>query len=111
MLEAYVKHYKLKNVEIDTFEGTTISYAKSKKADFLLRGVAQQPRFSNGIGAGLGEQGHRRADRNRLHILSPRPGSRQLQHCPGTGHVGENIERYVHPDIVPVIRQVLGPKQ
>ena len=110
MLEAYVKHYKLENVEIDTFQGTTISYAKSRKASFLLRGLRSSQDFQMELELAWGNKGI--DDKIETICMFCRPDMAPVSSSivRELAILGENIEPYVHPDIAPIIRQVLGSK-
>ena len=110
MLEAYVQHYKLKNVEIETFEGATISYAKSKNADFLLRGLRSNQDFQMELELAWGNKGIDEHIETICMFCRPDLAPVSSSIVRELAILGENIERYVHPDIVPIIKQVLGPK-
>ena len=110
MLEAYVKHYKLSNVEIDTFEGTTISYAKSKNADFLLRGLRSNQDFQMELELAWGNKGIEEQIETICIFCRPDLAPVSSSIVRELAMLGENIERYVHPKIVPIIKQVLTPK-
>ena len=110
MLEAYVKHYKLNNVEIDTYEGTTISYAKSKNADFLLRGLRSNQDFQMELELAWGNKGIDEQIETICIFCRPDLAPVSSSIVRELAILGENIERYVHPEIVPIIKQVLGSK-
>ena len=110
MLKAYVKHYKLKNVEIDTYEGTTISYAKSKSADFLLRGLRSNQDFQMELELAWGNKGIDERIETVCMFCRPDLAPVSSSIVRELAILGENIERYVHPEIVPIIKKVLAPK-
>ena len=110
MLEAYVKHYKLDNVEIGTFQGATISYAKSKKADFLLRGLRSSQDFQMELELAWGNKGINEQIETVCIFCRPDLAPVSSSIVRELAILGENIERYVHPEIVPIIKEVLGPK-
>lgn len=45
MMQAYVQHYNIKNVTIDSTEGTVMRYVAKKQAQFLLRGLRSSSDF------------------------------------------------------------------
>ena len=110
MLKSYVKHYNLKNVEIDTFEGTTISYARSKKADFLLRGLRSNQDFQMELELAWGNKGIDEQIETICIFCRPDLAPVSSSIVRELAMLGENIKRYVHPEIIPIIKQVLKPK-
>lgn len=107
MLEVYVRHYGLDNVMVESFEGTAVGYAVKCKARYFLRGLRSGQDFQGEWELAWGNKGI--SEEMETIFLFCRPdlapvSSSIVRQLAG---LGENIERYVHPEIVGIVEEAL----
>jgi pantetheine-phosphate adenylyltransferase len=107
MMQAYVDHFQLKNVVVDSFEGAIIRYAQSKKAQFLLRGLRNTTDFQAELELASGNRGIDKNIETICYFAKPHFATISSGLIRELAALGERIDQYVLPSIQDKIIQVL----
>ncbi len=108
MMEAYVKHYQLKNVVVEGFEGAIIRYAQQKKAKFLLRGLRNTTDFQAELELAAGNRGIDKHIETFCLFAKPHFATISSSLIRELAGLGEKIDQYVLPSIQDLIYQAVG---
>ena len=105
MLKAYVEYYKLDNVTVETFEGSIAAYAKKKGASFLLRGLRSYQDFQSELELSWGNHGIAPGIETICMFCHPKYSSISSGIVRELAGLGERLDSYVHPDIIPIVQK------
>lgn len=111
MMQAYVDYYKLDNVVVDVFEGTTIRYAEKQGAEFLLRGLRNTTDFQVELEMAAGNRGINKEIETICMFTKPHFATISSTIVRELAMLSEKIDQYVLPKTVSIIEKVLGPKK
>ena len=105
MMKAYVDYYKLKNVKVSSYEGAIVRYALELKADFLLRGLRNTTDFQMELELAAGNRGIDKTVETVCMFTKPHFATISSSLVRELAMLGEKIDQYVHPDIIPLIQK------
>lgn len=108
MMEAYIKYYKLTNVEVHHHEGAIIKFAKSQGADFLLRGLRNTSDFQMELELAAGNRGIDKSIETICFFSKPHFATISSSLVRELAMLGERIDQYVMPSIA---KQILAKYQ
>lgn len=100
MMQAYVNHYKLKNVIVDSCEGAVVRYAQRKGAHFLLRGLRNTTDFQAELELAAGNRGIDKNIETLCFFAKPHYATISSGLIRELASLGEKIDQYVLPAIV-----------
>lgn len=107
MLQSYVDYYKLKNVEIDHYPGAVANYARKRNAQFLLRGLRNTTDFQMELEMAAGNRGIQKSIETICLFSKPHFATISSSLVRELAMLGEKIDQYVLPKLVPMISQKL----
>lgn len=107
MMQAYVNYYKLTNVTVESWDGTIIRYADSKGAGFLLRGLRNSTDFQMELELAAGNRGINKNIETICMFSKPHFATISSSLIRELAILGEKIDQYVLPSIVPLIKSKL----
>ena len=107
MMRAYVDYYKLKNVQVSSYEGAIVRYAKELKGNFLLRGLRNTTDFQMELELAAGNRGIDKTVETVCMFTKPHFATISSSLVRELAMLGEKIDQYVHPDIIPLIQKRL----
>ena len=108
MMNAYVDYYKLKNVNVSGFSGAIVRYAQELKASFLLRGLRNTTDFQMELELAAGNRGIDKNVETVCMFTKPHYATISSSLVRELAILGESIEQYVHPKIIPLIQKRLS---
>ncbi len=103
MMQAYVDHYQLENVTVDSFTGATVRYAQSKQACAIVKGLRSVDDFHPEQQQALGNAVI--VPEIETFCLFGRPERFQISSSlvRELAFLGESIETYVLPSVAQVV--------
>ena len=107
MMKTYVDYYKLKNVTVGGHSGAIVRYALDLKASFLLRGLRNTTDFQMELELAAGNRGIDKSVETVCMFTKPHFATISSSLVRELAILGENIEQYVHPKIIPLIQRSL----
>lgn len=107
MMQAYVNYYKLTNVTVESWDGTIIRYAEQRKAGFLLRGLRNSTDFQMELELAAGNRGINKNIETICMFSKPHFATISSSLIRELAILGEKIDQYVLPSIVPLIKAKL----
>lgn len=110
MMQAYVDYYKLDNVIVEHFSGTVIRYAKSKNADFLLRGLRNTSDFQMELELAAGNRGIEKDIESICMFAKPHYATISSSLVRELALLDESIDQYVLPSLAEEIKNILNSK-
>ncbi len=105
MLEAYIKHYKLENVQVDYFEGSIAKYCKEKNARFLIRGLRSSSDFQMEYELSVGNRGINKELETICMFTKPHYATISSSIVRELTQLDEKISQYVHPEVERLIHE------
>ena len=110
MMEKYVKYYKLNNVKVSAYSGTIIRFAERVEATFLLRGLRNTSDFQLELELAAGNRGINKAIETVCMFTKPHFATISSTLVRELAFLGEKIDQYVLPSLVPLINSKVGGK-
>lgn len=107
MMSDYVRHYGLKNVTIDTYQGATVRYAERIGAQLILKGLRNATDLQAEMEQAIGNRGMNGAIETITFFTSPRYSVISSSLIRELALLGENLESYVLPEVATRIDQIL----
>ncbi|MBF0359944.1 MAG: pantetheine-phosphate adenylyltransferase [Oligoflexia bacterium] len=107
MMQAYVDYYQLKNVKVDSFEGTIVRYALDKGAQFLLRGLRNTSDFQMELELAAGNRGINKEIETICLFAKPHYATISSGLIRELAKLGEKIDQYVLPALADQIKRKL----
>ncbi len=107
MLQAYVDYYQLKNVEIHHYAGAVANFAQEQKAQFLLRGLRNTTDFQMELEMAAGNRGIQKNLETICLFSKPHFATISSSLVRELAMLGEKIDQYVLPELVPLIQKKL----
>ena len=96
---------KLKNVQVSSYEGAIVRYALELKASFLLRGLRNTTDFQMELELAAGNRGIDKTVETVCMFTKPHFATISSSLVRELAMLGEKIDQYVHPDIIPLIQK------
>ncbi len=107
MMEDYVRHFKLKNVIIDSYEGATVRYAVRIEARLILKGLRNASDLQAEMEQAIGNRGINSSVETISFFTTPRYSVIHSSLIRELALLGENIEAYVLPSVAKKIAEIL----
>ena len=110
MMEEYVRHFGLKNVIIDSYEGATVRFAERIGANLILKGLRNASDLQAEMEQAIGNQGINNGIETITLFTSPRFSAISSSLIRELAQLGENIDQYVLPSVAKRISEILEKK-
>ena len=110
MMRAYIAHFDLKNVTVESYEGATVRYAETIGAGVILKGLRNASDLQAEMEQATGNHGMNSAIETVALFTSPRNSVISSSLIRELALLGEDIEPYVHPDVAKRVREILAAK-
>lgn len=111
MMHAYVKYYKLKNVEICSHEGTIARFAEERGAHFLLRGLRNSSDYQMELELSVGNRGINKELETICLFAKPHFATISSTLIRELALLNERIDQYVMPSIAKkILHKLHGDK-
>ncbi len=111
MMQAYVKYYKLKNVEICSHDGTIARFAEEKGAQFLLRGLRNSSDYQMELELSVGNRGINKELETICLFAKPHFATISSTLIRELAVLNERIDQYVMPSIAKkILKKLHGDK-
>ena len=107
MMEEYVRHFGLKNVTVDSYEGATIRYAERVSANLILKGLRNASDLQAEMEQAVGNRGMNEAIETITLFTTPHYSIINSSLIRELALLGENIDSYVLPTVAARIREIL----
>ena len=107
IMQDYVSFYKLKNVKVDSYQGSIMQYALEQKADFILRGIRNASDLQGEMSLAAGYRGISTDVEVLSMFADPKHSQVSSSLVRELAELGESIEQYVHPDVAAKIMEAL----
>ena len=107
MMEEYVRHFGLKNVTVDSYEGATIRYAERVSANLILKGLRNASDLQAEMEQAVGNRGMNEAIETISLFTTPHYSIINSSLIRELALLGENIDAYVLPTVAARIREIL----
>lgn len=99
MMHSYVEYYKLKNVEVCSYEGTIARFAEAKGAQFLLRGLRNSSDYQMELELSVGNRGINKELETICLFAKPHFATISSTLIRELATLNERIDQYVMPQI------------
>ena len=107
MMEEYVRHFGLKNVTVESYEGATVRYAERVRANLILKGLRNASDLQAEMEQAVGNRGMNEAIETITLFTTPRYSIINSSLIRELALLGENIDTYVLPTVAARIREIL----
>ena len=107
MMKAYVKFYQLENVEVLNCTGAVVRFAKEHSAQFILRGLRNTSDFQMELELAAGNRGIDKNIETICMFSKPHFATISSSLVRELAILGEKIDQYVLPSLVPLIKKKL----
>lgn len=107
MMQAYVDFYQLTNVEVKFCEGAVVRFAKQHGAQFILRGLRNTTDFQMELELAAGNRGIDKNIETICMFSKPHYATISSSLVRELAMLGEKIDQYVLPSLVPLIKEKL----
>jgi len=108
MMGEYIRHFKLANVTLAAYEGSTVRYAERIGANMILKGLRNASDLQAEMEQAMGNQGINPAIQTIAMFTSPRYSVISSSLIRELAQLGEDIAPYVHPDVAKRVERILG---
>ena len=108
MMQSYVKYYNLENVEVVDCQGAVVRLAKERGAQFLLRGLRNTSDFQMELELAAGNRGIDKNIETICMFSKPHFATISSSLVRELAILGEKIDQYVLPSLVPLIQKKLN---
>ena len=108
MMEAYVKHYQLENVSVESYRGGTVRYAEQKKAQLIIKGLRNIADFQGEIEQAMGNRGINEEIETIWLLAHPRLSALSSSLVRELALLGENIEAYVLKSVADMVAKIIA---
>lgn len=108
MMQDYIRHLKLKNVTVTSYEEGTARYAEKIGAGVIVKGLRNQNDFQAEFEQAFGNRGINGEIETVLLFTQPRNGAISSSLIRELALLGENIDEYVLPSVAKKLREHLG---
>jgi pantetheine-phosphate adenylyltransferase len=99
MMDAYVKYYKLTNVEVHHHQGAIVKFAQQHGAEFLLRGLRNTSDFQMELELAAGNRGIDKNIETICFFSKPHFATISSSLVRELAMLGERIDQYVLPSL------------
>lgn len=110
MMAEYVRHFGLKNVTIDAYEGATVRYAEKIGANLILKGLRNATDLQAEMEQAIGNRGINSAIETITLFTTPRFSGIHSSLIRELALLGESIEDYVLPAVAARVKDILSQK-
>lgn len=107
MMAEYVRHFDLKNVIIDSYEGATVRHAERIGAQLILKGLRNATDLQAEMEQAIGNRGINQSIETISLFTSPRFSIINSSLIRELALLGEDIDQYVLPLVAERIREIL----
>ena len=107
MMEEYLRHFGLKNVTVNSYEGATIRYAERVGANLILKGLRNASDLQAEMEQAVGNRGMNEAIETITLFTTPRYSIINSSLIRELALLGENIDAYVLPSVAARIGEIL----
>ena len=107
MMEDYIRHLKLKNVTVDSYQDGTARYAGKIGAGVIVKGLRNQNDFQAEFEQAFGNRGINGDIETVLLFTQPRNGAISSSLIRELAQLGENIDEYVLPAVAEKLKKYL----
>ncbi len=107
MMEDYIRHLKLKNVTVDSYQDGTARYAGKIGAGVIVKGLRNQNDFQAEFEQAFGNRGIDGDIETVLLFTQPRNGAISSSLIRELALLGENIDAYVLPAVAEKLKKYL----
>lgn len=107
MMEIYIQHYKLTNVEVHATAGSIIRFAIDNNADFLVRGLRSSSDFQYEFELSVGNRGINKEIETICMFTKPHFATISSTVVRELASLGEKVSQYVHPEIEKIIKRII----
>ncbi|MCZ6842095.1 MAG: pantetheine-phosphate adenylyltransferase [SAR324 cluster bacterium] len=108
MMEDYIRHFKLNNVTIESYEGATVRYAEKIGAQLILKGLRNASDLQAEMEQAIGNRGMNSSIDTITFFTSPRYSVISSSLIRELAKLGEDLEPYVLPSVANRIREALA---
>lgn len=108
MMEDYIRHFKLNNVTIESYEGATVRYAEKIGAQLILKGLRNASDLQAEMEQAIGNRGMNSSIDTITFFTSPRYSVISSSLIRELSKLGEDLEPYVLPSVAKRIREALA---
>ena len=110
MMQIYVEHFGLKNVQIDAYQGATVRFAERIGATAILKGLRNATDMQAEMEQAMGNSGMNPKIETVAMFTSPRFSIINSTLIREIALLGEGIEDYVHPRVAEIVSGILRDK-
>lgn len=107
MMTEYVKHYQLRNVTVETYSGSTVRYAETKKATVLIKGLRNFADFHSESEQAMGNRGMNDAIETFCMFAHPNLSAVSSSLVREIALLGENVDAYVLKSVADLMLEIL----
>ena len=108
MMQDYIRHLKLKNVTVTSYEEGTARYAGKIGAGVIVKGLRNQNDFQAEFEQAFGNRGINGDIETVLLFTQPRNGAISSSLIRELAQLGENIDEYVLPEVAKKLKEYLN---
>ena len=110
MMEDYVRHFGLKNVTVDSYEGATVRYAERIGAGLIVKGLRNASDLQAEMEQAIGNRGMNEKIDTISYFTSPRYSVLSSGLIRELALLGEDLGAYVLPSVAERIARILKEK-
>ena len=107
MMRDYVRHLKLDNVTVATYEGVTVRFAEQIGAAVIVKGLRNQLDLQAEMEQAYGNRGINDRIETMVLFTQPRNGAISSSLIRELAQLGENIDAYVLPSVARRLKKYL----
>lgn len=107
MMRDYVRHLKLDNVTVATYEGVTVRFAEQIGAAVIVKGLRNQLDLQAEMEQAYGNRGINDRIETMVLFTQPRNGAISSSLIRELAQLGENIDAYVLPSVARRLKEYL----
>jgi pantetheine-phosphate adenylyltransferase len=111
MMGDYVRHYGLKNVTIDSYQGATVRFAERIGAHLILKGLRNATDLQAEMEQAIGNRGIDQSIETITLFTSPRYSVISSTLIRELAQLGEDLKPYVLPEVASRIEQILKDRR
>ncbi|MBF0279028.1 MAG: pantetheine-phosphate adenylyltransferase [SAR324 cluster bacterium] len=108
MMQEYVKHYQLKNISVESYQGATVRYAEKINAKVIIKGLRNMADFQGEIEQATGNRGINETIETVLMFAPPDLSVVSSSLVRELALLGENIEAYVLKEVAAMVSDFIA---
>ncbi len=105
MMQIYIDHYKLENVEIKIVTGSTARFAKDESISFFIRGLRSSSDYQMEFELSVGNRGIAKKIETICMFSKPHYATISSSIVRQIALLDEEISQYVHSEVAKIIKE------